>query len=217
VRILDCEQGTPEWFSSRLAHPTASAFSRILSPTGKRSTQMEAYANELVAEWITGTPGGYEEGGGWQGSSHMERGTALEAEARAYYTLERGLDVVQVGHCLTDDGDAGCSPDGLVGDDGLVELKCPKPGTHIGYLLAGRLPTTYIPQVQGQLWVTGRAWCDFESYAPLLPPLLIRVPRDEEWISTFRDALNDFTALLDEKKARLRELGITPLHGDCHE
>jgi len=209
--VIDVDQNTDAWTAARLGHPTASAFGRILTPTGRASTQATAYRHELIAEWLTGRPGGYEEGAGWQGNAHTERGHALEDEARAWYELETDAEVTQVGHVLTDDRLAGCSPDGLVGADGLVEIKCPKPGTHIGYLLSGDLPTKYIPQIQGQLYICEREWCDFVSYAPLLPPIRIRVYRDEPYIAALTQALAAFSRDLYADRAALQARGITPI------
>jgi len=85
---------------------------------------------------------------------------------------------------LHDNVEAGASPDGLIGEDGLLEIKCPLAHTHVGYLREGVLPPKYIPQVQGQLWVTGRQWCDFVSYHPELKIMIVRVERDDSYIFT---------------------------------
>jgi hypothetical protein len=116
--------------------------------------------------------------------------------------------VEQVGFCTLDDGTFGCSPDSLVGDDGMLEIKCPSPAVHVGYLLGDKLPTTYRAQVQSQLFVTGRAWCDFLSYHPDLPPLLVRVEPDPKWHAKFAEELEKFTALLASKMSALKERGI---------
>ena len=190
MKPFDCEQGSPEWFDLRRGIPTASCFDRILTPTGKESTQAMAYASQLIAERLTGVSLGFE------GNRHTERGTELEPQARAYYEFVAG-PVVEVGFCLRDDGIAGCSPDGLVGDDGLLEIKCPSPAVHVEYLLAGKAPTKYLAQVQGQLWVTGRAWCDFLSYHPLMDPVLERVSADAEYHTLLEAAILKFSKLLD--------------------
>jgi len=210
MKIIECEQNTPEWLQARLARPTASAFGRILTPGGKLSAQADAYCHELLAEWLTGMPRGYEEGGGFTGNNHTDRGHALEAEARAWYELETGNTVTQVGFVTNDEGTIGCSPDGLVGDDGLVEIKCPAPWTHIGYLLGDTVPPTYRPQVQGQILVAERAWCDFVSYHPLMPPLLVRAERDIHYQDSLRTALAGFLEKLETKRATLISRGFTP-------
>ena len=114
----------------------------------------------------------------------------LEAEAREMYEFITGQTVVQVGFCLSNG--CGASPDGLVGDNGILEIKCPLIYTHVSYLLENKVPTDYFQQVQGQLAVTGRQWCDFMSYYPGLKPLIIRATRDEAFISALNRELSAF-------------------------
>ena len=199
--ILDIDQRSPDWFSARCGIPTASAFDRILTPTGKASTQAEAYAHTLLAERITGCSQG------WGGNGWTERGTELEDQAREYYSFVTGREVQQVGFCLTDDRLCGCSPDGLVGEDGLLEIKCPAPHTHVKYLLSGGMVSDYLPQTQGQLYVTGRQWVDFLSYCPGMEPLLVRVERDQAYIDKLAAALVAFHVELRTKEAALRARG----------
>jgi len=113
----------------------------------------------------------------------MQRGTDLEPLAKEVYELVSGESVFDIGFCKHDDLEAGCSPDGLVGDNGLLEIKCPMAHTMVGYLRAGnKLPSKYKAQVQGQMWVTHREWCDFMAYHPDMTLLLVRVERDQEFI-----------------------------------
>jgi len=193
---VDVEQGSPEWIKARLGLPTASGFSKLVTPGGKASSQASGYLNLLAAEWLLGRPVELFT------SAWAERGTELEPQARAFYEMETGLKVERVGLILRDDGLAGCSPDGLVGD-GLVELKCPAPQTHVGYLLAGELPVDYRPQVQGQMLITGAPWVDFLSYHPDLPPFLIRVDRDEKYIALLSGELERLIEDLAAAKDRL--------------
>jgi putative phage-type endonuclease len=181
MRIINVEQRSPEWFAARLGVPSASNFGKVITPGGKKSTQVEGYLNRLVADILTGRSEQMEP------NEAMQRGTELEPEARAYYELIAGR-VEEIGFCIHDDG-FGCSPDGVVGDDGLLEIKCPMPHTHVEYLRDGTIPSIYIPQVQGQLLVMGRQWCDFLSYHPDMKPLLVRVERDEKYIATLHEAL----------------------------
>lgn len=206
IYVNDIEQGTPEWHGLRLGIPTASCFDKIVTPAkGDLSTQSSAYLHELLAEWLSGEPGDS------FSSRWTERGTELEPEARAFYSFERDVDVEQVGFVFGDETRMfGASPDGLIGDDGMLELKNPKPSTHLGYLLAGKLPTTYRAQVQGSLMVTGRQWCDFVSYCPNLPPLIVRVERDVEFIAKLRAALETFVARIHESRAALLDKGYAP-------
>lgn len=183
MRILPHAQRTPEWYAARLGVPSAANFEKIITPGGKASTQITGYTNRLLAEKIMGKPCDPDEP-----NAAMQRGTELEPEARDYYSLIAG-PVVEVGFCLHDDHDFGCSPDGLVGDDGILEIKCPMPWTHVEYLRDQVLPSKYIPQVQGQLLVTGRKWCDFVSFHPDMKPLIVRVEADKAFQAKLLDLL----------------------------
>jgi hypothetical protein len=174
MKTYSCPQYSKTWWSVRRGVPTASEFSRIFTASGDLSRQSVAYIEELVAARVNPDTDYY--AGGYV-SDAMQRGKALEPEARAEYDL-RNDPVTQVGFCVTDDGRFGCSPDGLVGGNGLLELKCPLPATHERYLRKGVLPTKYRPQVHGQLLVTGRKWCDFVSYCPGSKTLCVRVYPD---------------------------------------
>jgi exodeoxyribonuclease (lambda-induced) len=143
----------------------------------------------------------------------MDRGHELESSAVDFYMLQRdGMETVAVGFCTTDDGRYGASPDRFVGEDGLLEVKCPTHGVHVGYLLHGTIAASYWPQVQGQLLVTGRKWSDVISYHPDLPMALIRVERDEEYIAKLSSALDQFCAKLAAMKQTIidRKLMIPP-------
>lgn len=205
--IVRCEQKTDEWNQARLGIPTASEFHRILTPTGKLSEQAGTYRNELLAEWLTGRPLP-SFNGDW-----MERGTALEGEARDYYELLTDRTVEQVGFIYKDERRiVGCSPDGLFenGMDGL-EIKVPKPSTHIYYLLNESLPTKYICQVQGAMWITEAKTWEWLSYNPDLPPVLIRVRRDSKYIDALEVAMESFIAELLRGREKLMERGLKPI------
>ena len=196
MRTLNVVQGSREWQAARLGIPTASGFERILTPTGKLSASADGYMCQLLAEQLIGQPMDLADTG------FMQRGSTMEAEAVKYYELQRGVDTAKVGFCLRDDGRVGCSPDRLVGDDGLLEIKCPAAPVHVMYMLEG-FPKKYMPQVQGQLWITGRKWCDCLSYNPELPPALLRVERDEEYIEKLSDAMDEFLVNLDDAALKL--------------
>lgn len=196
MRIINVKQGTDEWLRARLGLPTASNFDRLITKTGKPSASADRYLARLCAEWFMGYP--LDE----MQTPFMERGSALEAEAVAYYEFETDSTTSEVGLCLTDDGKAGASPDRLVGDDGLLEIKCPSPEVHMGYLLGG-LTDEYRVQVQGQLWVTGREWCDLLSFHPTIPRATVRIERDEDFIGALADIVANFAARLDAAKAKL--------------
>jgi hypothetical protein len=203
---LDCEQGSPEWFAARLALPTASRFDQIITPkTLKLSASSEKYRNELLAEWLLG-----ESLSAGHDGEFMNRGRALEEEARDWYELQRDVEVERVGFILRDEQNAGCSPDGLVGADGGLEIKCPSAAVHVGYLLDS-VGEAYRCQVQGSLWITGRAWWDVLSYHPSLPKALVRVERDEAFIEALARLHGQFWEYLQEGKEALRKRGIHPL------
>lgn len=183
MRTINCEQGTEEWFAARLGVPSASMFSKIVTTKGVWSTQADSYINQLVAEQLTG-----EREEVYQ-SHHMIRGTELEPEARDLYCLMKDVEVQEVGFCLHDTLKAGCSPDGLVGDKGGLEIKAPASATHVEYLRGGVLPSRYKQQVMGCLWITGREWWDFVSYHPSMKPLIVRVERDEDYISDLAECV----------------------------
>lgn len=183
MRMRNDEQGSDAWLQSRLGRPTASNFGKLITPTGKASTSAEAYINELIAQRITGEIPEFFK------SEAMQRGNDLEASAKALYEFAMDVEVVEVGLCLHDEFECGASPDGLVGDDGGLEIKCPLPHTHVSYLRDGNMPSKYIPQVQGCLWITEREWWDFMSYNPCMEDLIVRVYRDEAYIKKLADAV----------------------------
>ena len=198
------EQGTPEWHAARLGIPTASAMHRVLTPkTLKPSGQRRGYMLELVAEWLTG------EAGDSAAGAFLDRGIEMEERARNWYAIEFDKDPVECGLCLTDDGRIGASPDALVGEDGLLEIKCPKASKHVGYLLDGP-GADYRLQVQTQLWVTGRAWLDFVSYNPVIRSCVLRVEPDADVVAKLDEHLPAFCDELDALKARLRSDGHVP-------
>jgi hypothetical protein len=190
MRIINCEQGSPEWLQARLGVPSASSYSKLITTTGKASAQAEAYINQLVAERITGEPSFF------QVTDPMQRGMDLEPEARVRYEMETGNLVEQVGFLMHDTLEAGASPDGLVGEEGGLEIKCPMRSTHVEYLRNGRLPSKYIQQVQGCLWISGRDWWHFMSYHPKMTPLIIRVYRDEVFIKALELAVIDTVEII---------------------
>jgi len=198
VKIIDVQQGSDEWLRARLGLPTASNFDRIITPKGlKPSASAVKYLARLCAEWYIGEPlDDY-------GSGYTERGTGMEAEARDWYAFTTGRDVQQVGLCVTDCGRFGCSPDGLVGDSGGLEIKCPSAEVHMGYLLGG-LADEYAMQVQGGLWVTGREWWDLCSYHPTIPPVLVRIDRNPDVMAAFDRHLPAFADLLDAARETLK-------------
>jgi len=190
------EQGSPEWFDVRKGIPTASKFSVVMArgKGGAESKTRSKYMRELIGERLTG------EVAESYTNAHMERGKLMEAEARDMYAFMTDSEPDQVGFIRN--GNKGCSPDSLIGKDGLLEIKTKLPHLQIEVLLAGVLPPDHKAQVQGQIWVAEREWCDFESYWPKLPPFIIREFRDEPYIkklSEHVDMFNDEMQALEEK------------------
>jgi hypothetical protein len=183
MRIIECRQQSEEWDRWR-NRPTASEFDSFITPArGDYSKQATGYAAKIVAKRLrvyTEPPPSF-----W-----MVWGNEQEPNARHAYTSATGREVVEVGFVLPDETDAfGGSPDGLVGDDGLIEIKCPAPETLIGYHAAGILPSQYKPQIQGLLLITGREWCDFFAFHPELTPFMLRIEADEKYQAKIANGL----------------------------
>jgi hypothetical protein len=188
--IISCPQGSPEWHYLRLGTVTGTGFAKVLCKGKGRGDYMDV----LVEELRTMSPReAYV-------STHMEHGTAWEPIARLVYEAVTQRTVDEVGFIIKDDY-IGISPDGLVGDCGAIEIKCPLLSTHQGYIEKNRCPPKYKAQVQGILWVTGRKWCDFMSYCPTAKQrvLIVRVERDESYIRNLENETNKFVAELKEK------------------
>lgn len=196
------QQGSSAWLELRAGIPTASDFESIVTPTGKISSAQERYLHTLLAERIMQRPT-VEHVSMW-----MERGSQMEEEAVEFYELQRDIETVPVGFVTNDARTIGASPDRLVGDDGLLEIKCPAEHTHVGYLLFKSVDRKYYPQLQGQLWITGRQWVDILSYHPVMPPALVHVERDAEYIKLLADEVEKFSARLEAKAAELVERGL---------
>lgn len=204
--IHDVQQGTSEWLSLRMGIPTASCFAQIITPTGKESAQADTYMNKLLAEILTGKPAEFEQ------TDWMQRGNDLEDAAAQFYAFQDDIELQKVGFVTDINRMIGCSPDRLIRDDGLLEIKCPAPWTHVDYLLNKSIDQKYYPQIQGQLFITGRKWCDIISYHPEMAPVIIRVNRNEEYIDKLSNLLADFHVSMHKKKLSLIDMGyLQPL------
>lgn len=189
--LVEAEQRSPLWFKARLGRATASRFNDIMARTRSGyGAQRKNYKAELVVETLTGTQNEF------YASTAMQWGTDTEPVARLAYILETGNEVEETGFWLDDELGAGASPDGFVGEDGLLEIKCPNTATHLETLERKEVPFQYRAQVQGQMWITGRKWCDFVSYDPRLPEnaqmIIIHVERDDEYIKNLAQEVEDF-------------------------
>lgn len=181
-------QYSESWWMARRGIPTASCFDRICTPKeGKLSKSADSYIYELLGEKYTEPPTDFYE----YMSKDMAHGRQFEPESRAWYALTTDEEVREVGFVTTDCGRFGCSPDGLVGDDGGLELKNPQAKTHIKYLVEKVLPEDYKGQVHGGLAISNLKWWDFVSYCRGLPPFKIRVYPDA-YTDLMRSALEQF-------------------------
>lgn len=194
------EQRSEEWFAARLGRVTASRIADVMmKPT---TAGYQNYRAQLVCERLTG-----EATEGFT-SAAMQHGTDTEPRARAFYELETGLTVAEVGFVPHPTLEmAGASPDGLVGDAGLVEIKCPQPATHIKTLTGAAIDRKYRLQMQWQMSCTGREWCDFVSFCPSLPMemqmLCQRIEADPEEQAEITAAVTSFLAEVDRLTADL--------------
>jgi len=198
-------QGSPEWFAARAGKVTASRIADVVARSRDRKTwgvSRTNYAAQLICERLTGRA---KEG---FTNAAMQHGIDTEAEARAAYNFYQNADVVQVGFVLHPNiGEAGASPDGLVGDDGIVQFKCPQPAQHLDTLMGGSIDGGYQKQMLWELACTGRKWCDFASYSPDFPePMRLhvtRIHRDDEMIAELE---REVVAFLTELRAKVDAL-----------
>lgn len=209
--VHDAPQGSAQWLAARVGRATASRAADVIDflRTGKESAARRDYKIQLVCERLTGQP----QDSGFV-NADMERGTALEPEARRAYEAQTGYWVDQVGFLAHDTLMAGASPDGVIMDyTGLVEIKCPRPANHLRWLRASGVPKEHEAQITHLLWLTGASWLDFVSYCPALPAHLAlvvrRVERDEQAIADYDEKVRAF---LDEVAAEVGSL--TPI-GDA--
>lgn len=206
MNVVSCDQRTAEWFAARLGKATASRIADIVARTKTGWGASRAnYAAQLVAERLTGTPTEMFQ------NAAMQWGTDTEAEARDAYRVHRLCAVDEIG--FVDHPTiamAGASPDGIVGTDGLVEIKCPNTATHIATLQGQSVPAKYLTQIQWQIACTGRQWCDFASYDPRLPEsmrlFVRRVDRDDAEIASLEAAVAEFLSEVDQTVINLRNL-----------
>jgi hypothetical protein len=206
IEIFDCDQGSEEWFEARRGIPTASCFDKVLTKPRKGesvSLTRRRYLRDLAGEIITGKP--MESYSNW----HMERGKGMEPEARELYAFAHDAELTQVGFIRTQTGllSAGCSPDSLIGNDGLLEIKTKLPALLIECIEADQFPPEHKAQCQGALLVTGRDWIDLVAYWPGMPLFVKRAYRDEEYIKNLSGELCRFSDDLDELVDRIRRYG----------
>lgn len=204
--MSDLVQGSPEWRAIRLGKVTASRVADVVARTKTGWGASRAnYMAQLIAERLTGVAADSFT------NAAMQWGTEQEADARTAYEFRADATVDLIGFVAHPTIDAsGASPDGLVGDDGLIEIKAPNTSTHIDTLLGEEVPSKYRTQVQWQLACTGRRWCDFVSFDPRMPEsmrlFIERVERDDTVIAGLETEVRAFLAELDRKVSALREV-----------
>ena len=197
LEIFDMDQSSPDWFKVRCGIVTASCFSDVLSK-GQGKTR-KTYMLKLLGERITGQPTES------FSNRHTERGIEMEPEARHLYEFMTDNQCARVGFMRR--GNVGCSPDSLIGNDGLLEIKTKLPHLQCEVILNDEVPAEHKAQVQGQLWVSGREWVDFVSYWPNMPLFVKRVYRDEKYIETLQKEIERFLDELNELETLLKQKG----------
>jgi len=197
MKYHNIDQNSEEWFALRLGKFTTSTFKNLFSKETTIGYQKEI--NRVVFEVLTGKqPESFT-------NDYMQRGSELEPLAREAYEAEK-LEIVQNGGFWEFDEWTGSSPDGLIGDDGVLEIKCPAFNTMIEYLTKQRLPSEYFYQVHGQMFVTGRQWCDFVAYHPDLPIFIKRIEASEEVNQQIREALDKAIKQVQMKIDKIKKL-----------
>ena len=192
MREIKVTQGSPEWHRARLGCPSGSNFKRLITSRGERASTADTYINELIAERVTQEQTLVTE------TEWMARGKELEVDAKSVYEWLNAVDINDVGFLKDDQYECGVSPDGLISRNGGIEIKCPKPSTHVDYFRKQKVPSIYIPQIQGCMWITGRKWWDFMSYHPDMEPIIIRVYRDQEFIKKLNKIVIEACQIIDE-------------------
>lgn len=203
---MNQDQGSEEWLAARAGMITASRIADLMAKTKTGESASRAnYRAQLIAERLTGKP---QES---FSNAAMQWGTETEPLARSAYELLRGVMVDQVGFVPHPTIElSGASPDGLIDDDGLIEIKCPNTATHIEYAVAGKPPTKYLLQMLWQMECTGRKWCDFASYDPRMPEnmqlFVVRVNRDDDKLAEIRHEIIKLNAEISEQIEQLRKV-----------
>lgn len=205
MKVINFPQGSPEWLQARVGLVTASRIADVIAKTKTGPSASRAgYLGELVAERLTGqsAESGYT-------NADMQRGTELEPDARFAYELQTNQIVETCGLVLHPTMQAGASPDGLVGPEGLLEIKCPRTHVHIDYIEGGKPPAKYIPQMAWQCICTGRSWCDFASYDPKMPEglrlFVVRYTPEMGYLRELEAEVAAFIAEVDAKVERLQK------------
>jgi hypothetical protein len=206
LEIFACDQGSEDWYRCRMGVPTASEFATVLARgrDGGVSATRRTYMMKLAGEILTGEPmENYSNG-------YMERGKAMEDDARERYAFDRDAEPQLVG--FVRNGRMGCSPDSLIAEDGGLEIKTKAPHLHIDVLIKGDdyFPPEHKAQTQGFLLVTGREWIDLAIYWPKLPLIVRRAYRDEPYMQNLKGEIDRFNDEIDAIVERVKRYGVQP-------
>lgn len=202
--LIECDQGSDAWFRYRMGIPTASEFHTVMLELkrGGESKTRRTYMLKLAGERVTGEPTSFS-----YTNQTMVRGKLIEDEARAYYLLMTNAEIRRVGFILNTELQCGCSPDALVGKDGMLEIKSKFPHLICDLILADEMPAEHYAQCQGNLWLAEREWIDFLAYWPHMPRFEKRIYRDEPFIKKLAQAVAQFNRELEEIADRVRHYG----------
>jgi hypothetical protein len=198
-------QYSEEYDRLKLGIPTSSHFHKIVTPQGKPSKQWREYACVLIAERLLDRKIEF------YNSPAMERGLILEAEAADWYEFDQDVTVQRIGLITDDNHTMGCSPDRLVGDEGLLEIKAPLPDTQVEYWISGALNERFRPQLQGQLYISQRSWVDILCWHDVLPKVVMRVQPDEQFIKTLDRELQIFNFFVERVIEKIRAIYEMPV------
>ena len=201
----DVAQYSEEHDRLRLGIPTSSNFHKIITPQGKPSKQWREYACVLIAERLLHRKLEF------FNSPAMERGLIVEAEAADWYEFDQDVTVQRAGFITDDRQSIGCSPDRVVGDEGLLEIKAPLLHTQVEYWLSGELGERFRPQLQGQLYVSQRCWVDILCWHDVLPKLVMRVEPDEKFIASLDRELQIFNYFIERVMEKIRATSELPI------
>ena len=201
MKIIPCEQNSPEWYAARRGLPTASMFATIMAkgrdgPSLTRRTYMMKLAGEIITGECMEN----------YSNAHMERGKAMEDEARNFYSFMEDVKPQRVGFIVN--GPKGCSPDSLIGNNGMLEIKTKLPHLTIECILKDEFPPEHKAQCQGGLWVAERELIDISVYWPKMPPFIKRAARDEVYIKTIANAVAQFNEELAAMVDRVGRYGL---------
>ena len=198
-------QYSEEYDRLKLGIPTSSNFHKIITPEGKPSKQWRGYACVLIAERIL-----HQRIESYN-SPAMERGLIVEAEAADWYEFDHDVTARRIGFITDDERTMGCSPDRLVGDEGLLEIKAPLPQTQVEYWLSGEVSQRFRPQLQGQLYISHRSWVDILCWHDVLPKLVMRVEPDVKFIEALDRELRIFKYFVERVMEKIRATNDLPV------